>query len=304
MKLDLSQNNLGVPGASALARVIPNLMKEWEQRSEEFGIYLNDTMLGDDGFTALFNTQERQYYVDVLSLKNNEIHADRILWLADDSGDCPNFQEFFSTFCLDSNPLGIEGVVAISKMLTTSFCHLRELFLSNCQLTTNIASQTSSSFLSIGSDTCVAVKDVRQQLYQMFQNSTINKLVLSENDLSGEGIHVLSGFLYLCRCLVFLVIKHCQINSSDLKLLLKQLMELKLSCTDLNMLIISDNKLNDSGVSALLDHLPSLFPSLKYLALDGNPVSNRMRRRVEVEISYKHNIKVRKHYICINPCLM
>ena len=301
VKLALSHNNLGVPGASALARVIPHLVKGREHRSRicsssEFGIYLNDTMLGDDGFTALVNTQERQHHVDVLSLKNNDIHADRILWLVDDSGDCPNFQEFFSTFNLSSNPLGIEGVVAIGKMLTSSFCHLRELFLSNCQLTTKIKidCQPSSSFLSIGTDTRAAVKYVGQQLYQMHQNSTIKNLVLSENNLSGEGIHVLSGFLYLCKRLVYLNIRQCQINSNDLKLLLKQLTELKSSsCTDLKVLNIDDNKLNDSGVSALLDHLSSLFHSLNYLYIDGNPVSNRMMRRANMEI-LKH-IEVRKH---------
>ena len=108
------------------------------------------------------------------------------------------------------------------------------------------------------------VRDVGQQLCQMPQSNAIASLDLDGNSFTGEGIQILAGFILLCPCLKLLYSEHCGITSDDLSKLIDQLAGQSLSpspCSNLRFLSLSNNEVGDSGVSALLDHLP-LFPQL------------------------------------------
>jgi hypothetical protein len=55
--------------------------------------------------------------------------------------------------------------------------------------------------------------------------------------------------------------------------------------------LLQKNLLYDRGVSALIDHLPSLFPRLthgtihiNFTSIDGNPISSKMKKRLEEEL--------------------
>ena len=59
---------------------------------------------------------------------------------------------------------------------------------------------------------------------------------------------------------------------------------------------LSNNEIDDNGVSVLLDHLPSLFPHLGYPIfigsfLDDNPVSSEMMRRMKEEMIRRWQVR-------------
>ena len=124
----------------------------------------------------------------------------------------------------------------------------------------------------------------------MPQNNTITELVLEGNSFTGEGIHILAGFIHLCPCLDYLSSGECGITSDDLSLLLDELTQLKSSspslCSELEGWNLDDNKIDDSGVCALINHLPSLFPCLVYsrITLNNNAVSSEARSKLKEEL--------------------
>ena len=280
--LDLSDNNLGVPGASAISNI-------FEQNDHRHIICLNKTNLGDEGLTILIKSLK---VVSILELADNDIHATGVSCLAD--AVCEGKMivgGLDSKFDLRKNPLGLEGTVAIGRMLSSSHCQPSSVHLSRCELTTAGGSlPNTDSGNTISSE---AVRDVGQQLYQMPQSSTIRCLELDGNSFTREGIHILAGFMHLCPCLTILSTNDCGITSDDLIWLLDKLTQLKSSspslCSELESWYFDNNQIDDSGVSALMDHLPSLFPCLwcdqySYIYLDSNPVSSEMMKRLEEEM--------------------
>jgi hypothetical protein len=131
---------------------------------------------------------------------------------------------------------------------------------------------------------------IGQQFYQMPQSRTISVLEMNGNSFTGEGVHTLAGFIHLCPCVKHLHTSDSSITSDDLLWLLNRLTQLKSSssnlCSKLQVWYLSNNQLDDAGVSALIDHLPSLFPYLAYYgtSLDDNPVSSEMKKRLEEEL--------------------
>ena len=91
-------------------------------------------------------------------------------------------------------------------------------------------------------------------------------LDLVENNFSGEGIHVLAGFMHLCPQLRRLECNCCNITSNDLKQLLSLLSQSNLNIEKWN---IYGNYLDDDGVSALIEHFP-MFPSLTSIDISRN----------------------------------
>ena len=73
-----------------------------------------------------------------------------------------------------------------------------------------------------------------------------------------EGIHVLAGFMHLCPQLRRLDCGRCKLTSNDLKQLLSLLSQSNLNLEEWDLY---GNKLDDDGVSALIEHFP-MFPSL------------------------------------------
>jgi Ran GTPase-activating protein (RanGAP) involved in mRNA processing and transport len=234
-RLDLSNNNLGVPGASALAKL---------HVSDQ--LCLNETNLGDNGLTILV---KRLKDIDSLELADNDLHASAVSYLAD--AICSGELKVEDVLDLSNNPLGLEGTTAVGRMLSSSHCTLYNVYLSSCDLTTAGGGLPSTDSIS-----CEAVGE---QLCQMPQTSTIDSLHLSHNSFTGDGIHILAGFMHLCPRLKYLYTCNCGITSDDLIWLLGKL---KSSFPGLREWYLWDNQIDGRGVSVLMGHLPSLFPIL------------------------------------------
>ena len=293
--LDLSQNNLGVPGATALAGVVSKIQHKQPQFFAE--MYLNRTNLGDKGVCAFIDSVDGVCHLRRLVLTDNGIHATGISYLSDAicSGKIivtkPGDNIDFS-----ANPLGLKGAIAIGRMLSSNkYFHVYELALSRCALTTAGGGIDSLKFT-----TDEAVRDVGQQLCQMAHSNTIISLDLDGNSFTGEGIHILAGFMHLCMCLEYLYSRNCGITTNDLKHLFDKLSHLKSSspslCSKLEIWEVNNNEIDDSGVSALMDYLPSLFPRLGFgrsgdINFSNNPVSSEMEKMLKEELQRRHNYK-------------
>ena len=294
--LDLSRNNLGVPGASALARVLCQCKKGSVQQELDSllliidaksvcnnsikQIHIDETNLGDEGLIALV---ECSCHIGV-SLKGNSIHTTGISCLA--NAICAGKIVLSHLLFLDDNPLGLEGTAAVGRMLSSSHCQLWGISLSGCHLTT-----PGNEMSSIKHGTSTAVSTIGKQLcHIMIQNNSIEVLNLSGNSFTGEGIHILAGFMHLCPCLQILQSSLCGISSDDLKQLLDQLTYFKDSskipcCSKLDNWKLSNNQIDNSGAIAFMDHLPSLFPSLGGVNFSGNHVGSETMKRINEEMT-------------------
>ena len=269
---NLSNNNLGVPGASALAKLhVSNCL------------YLDKTNLGDEGLTIFVKSLK---VISSLSLADNDIHASGILCLAD--AVCSGKVYITWELDLSGNPLGLEGTIAVGRMLSSSHCELTFINLSRCDLTTAGGGLPSTDSIS-----CEAVG---RQLCQMPQSSTIILLSLDHNSFTGDGIHILAGFMHLCPRLLYLTTSDCGITSDDLIWLLGKLQFSSPGlCSELKEWYLQDNQIDGRGVSALIDHL-SLLPhlwcdnsisSFDISCLSNNPVihDNEVMERLEEELA-------------------
>jgi Ran GTPase-activating protein (RanGAP) involved in mRNA processing and transport len=270
--LDFSQNNLSIPGASAVAR--------GSMPGQDI-LNLNNTMLSDAGLNIFVDNFDEECHAHTVNLIDNNIHGSGVSCLVDNFKQCRDIN-------LSDNPIGLEGVLTIGRFISENHCHLNRLVLSNCQLT-----------LCEGNMYGKTVKDVRQQLCQMSPNSTLITVEVQCNDFSEERIYVLAGIMYLCPNLELLNSSHCQINSNDCKVLLQQLIEFKESspkfCSKLVHWDLSDNKIDDNGVSMLIYHLASLFSPLGCdIKLNSNPIRLSMLIRLREERKKMVAIQERK----------
>ena len=246
--LDLSNNNnLGVPGASALAVAISH---HYDGLTDTLGCYglkslwltsinLNNTNLGDEGLRAFVEELESLYHFTNLYLQNNGIHASGLVCLAkmtqldpcyhyyvDCSGECDLYLDYIMENCgdldLNDNPIGIEGVVTTGEVLCN--CDQRNVNLRRCHLTTVMENINNSD----------TIKHVGRQLGQMLESTCIiQSLLLDGNSFTGERIYILAGFVRLCASLLVLSCCDCDITSDDLIQLLEILAKSKVSYPDL-----------------------------------------------------------------------
>ena len=282
--IDLSQSNLGVPGATALAQVISRLQHQSQHEElAEYSLCLNQTNLGDNGLCAFIENLDGVCHLNCLKVKDDGIHVTGVSCLADAvcSGKIVLECSIFHGVDLSNNPLGLEGTVAIGRMLSSNHRQLLSVDLSSCELTTAGGGLPNTHSLNRGDNISgEAVRDVGQQLCQMPQNNNITYLDINGNSFTGEGIHILAGFMYLCPCLGYLYSRNCGITSDDLKQLFDKLSQLKSSspslCSKLKSWDLDNNEIDDSGVLALMDHLPSLFPLLGCGVGDGIYLRNNL----------------------------
>ena len=280
--LDLSQNNLGVAGASAVARGLSKL----PNHSVWLWLNLDETNLGDDGLKVFVNNIKCVCYFRGMYLSGNNIHAAGVSYLADAvySGKiviCGVDGDFGGELYLDINPLGLEGVTAVGRMLCSKNCQACIVYLSSCKLTSG-GDVTNTSSLEVGRQLCL-----------LPYNSTVKWLHLDGNSFTGEGIHILAGLMHICSSLEYISSYDCGITSDDLILLLDKLTLLKSSspslCSKLRIWNLSNNAIDDRGVSYLIDHLSSLSPCLDSISFQGNivdrnKVSREMETRLEEEL--------------------
>lgn len=142
-ELKLSRNNLGVPGAKALGKVMSKLT----QNKTDFRLYLDQAKLGDEGVCAFTQSLDGACHLSVLDLQSNGIHAAGVSCLADSickgkiiltenkSSSSSQYVDITSSLYLSYNSLGLKGVISVAEMIR----HIRlmkfGLNLSRCQLT-------------------------------------------------------------------------------------------------------------------------------------------------------------------------
>ena len=194
-----------------------------------------------------------------------DIHAPVIIYLA--NAICSGKLPVAAMLHVALNPLGLAGAISVGRILSSRYCQLSSITLDNCRLTTAVGGLQNTD--------SICCENVGEQLYQMARDtcrSTIRDLSLNENSFTGEGIHILAGFMYLCPNVEKLSTMNCDITSDDLIQLLNKLTQLKsLSsslCSSLGKWYLYRNQLDDGrGLFVLEQHLPSLFPCCHDLLL-------------------------------------
>ena len=297
--IDLSQNNLGVPGATALAQVISTLQHQSQSDFELepqsiFSLCLNQTNLGDKGLCAFIENVDSGCHLDCLELQDNGIRVTGVSCLVESV--CSGKIVLKSGLYLNDNTL---GPVAISRMLSSNHCQPWIIDLSRCELTTAGGGLPNTDSLNLIGDhvSGEAVRGIGQQLCQMPQNNSITWLYLDGNSFTGEGIHILAGFMCLCPCLENLFCHNCRITSDDLKQLFDTLSQLKSSshslCSKLETWFLDDNEIGDSGVLEFIDQLTPLFPCLCCgdININNNPVSSEMKEILKEELKRRKEVR-------------
>ena len=296
---NLSHNNLGVPGAIALAHVISRHQSGTGRTGFScsclYHMRLSQTNLSDKGLFAFVDSLEKVCGFEDINLSDNDIHASGVSCLA----DAISSGKICSTSQLDlsDNSLGLEGAIAVGTILGSEQCELKRIYLSRSELT--IPTDSLPNIYPLNNETCDAVKGVGQQLCQMPQNNTIIYLTLDGNNFTGCNIDILAGFMHLCLCLETLNTRNSGITSDDLIRLFNKLSNLKSSspslCDKIQTWYLANNKISDSGASTLLDYLPSLFPSLgcgynEGVDLNKNPISREMKKKVDEELQRQRKV--------------
>ena len=308
--LDLSDNNLGNPGATALARVVTRLQHHSTKDGKlklPLTVHLNQTNLGDKGLCTFVDNLDGVYHFETLSLNDNDIHATGVSCLA--NAICTGkivlkrILGMLVELNLCDNLLGLEGALAVGRMLSSNRCQLCSLDLSKCKLTTAVGSLPHADALNLdNSISTETVRDVGQQLCQMPQNNTITRLKLDGSSFTGNSINILVAFMYLCPCLKDLYTSNCGITSDDLIQLFHTLSSLKSSsprlCSELKLWSISNNAISDSGVSALIEHLPSLFPKLRHDVLGIVHLSNNPAISIDIKKKLGKELRRRREVRC------
>ena len=255
--LDLSRNNLGVPGGKAVGKILSNLHC---LRT----LILTETMLGNEGVAAFIKNLKDtvSHQLGSLYLDNNGIQAAGISYLAK-SVCTGRLRLTHGYFTLAKNPLGLEGIIDVVKILISDHFQAGYIDLSGCQLTTAGGSATNHDLSAVG---------VQQLICSQQLQATHSSLMIDNNNFSGEGIHILATFMYACQENVYeLSCRSCGITSNRFKQLLVLLSELKIISSCLYSWDFSNNDIDDDGVSALIQHL-SMFPALSStdINLNGN----------------------------------
>ena len=137
--LDLSSNNLGVPGASALGGWLT---------SNRNTLSLGETTSNTNADTAVFsvsaiprNPHSYNLLAAILrislNLSNANINAEAVASLNMSSKPSPD-----CTLNLSSNPLGYDGLLTIFRMLRSLTCPITSLNLANTDLTTQVDTES------------------------------------------------------------------------------------------------------------------------------------------------------------------
>ena len=290
---DISENILGVPGASAFAQVLSKIscsngvyISCYIKRLPCFLSDLNftKTNLCDDGLNTFTMNVNCPCYLNEILLCDNDIHAAGISSLAD--AVCSGKIMIQSELNLSNNPIKLKGTVSVGKLLSSYHCKPEKVDLSRCELT---ASDDLSDIDSLFNNAFIKKNlAIGQQLCEMAQNSTIMYLYLNGNNFTGESIHILAGFICLCPCLKRFDTKYCNITSDDLTRILDRLSDLKLSSTSffscLESWSLKGNQIDDRGVSAVIHYLPLHSWLRKLDFIDHNLVSKEVKERFSEKI--------------------
>ena len=282
-KLDLSSNSLGVPGAGGLS-----------------GLFISDrSMLGVDDSAnrqtadfSMSNLSHNQFCDCTLKLSNQlaiEFHLD----LSDaiiNAEAVASFAIFGRQSCdcrlsLRDNPLRYDGLLAIFRMLRSETCPITELDLANTDLTTPV--NTESQYYN----TQLLNTSSGLNLGPVIESNKLTYLSLNSNNFSGDRPLILAECVRVCQSLESLYCWSCSLTSSEFINILDHLISSGSSLKNLWKWELDNNSIDDEGVSALIESLPQLFPSLENVELNDNPVSGEAEEKLSIFLEvyiFKH----------------
>ena len=232
--LDLSKNNLGVPGASAVGELITN------NNRSELELDLSDTNINAKAVAALFPPAR---------------HSD------------PCCLDYLN---LSKNLIGYDGLLAIIRILRSRT--FSSLNLSDIDLTTSVTTESQYHNILLPNTTN------ELSLGPSFQ-SRLTFLYLHNNNFSGDKVLILAECVRVCMSLEYLHCPNCSLASSEVTALLDHLKHSSVSHKNLGLWDLSDNSIDDEGVNALIESIPKLFPCLSDVNVNGNPMSDEVKRR-------------------------
>ena len=202
---------------------------------------------------------------------------------------------------LDGNPLCLEGAVALIRMLSSEHFQAYRLDLRGCRLTTvggSIIPTVSTSPNISEPITCVGIRE--WICSNGIKANNIKELDLGENSFTGDGIHLLAGFIYLCPQLLKFHCFECEITFDDLRQLLSQLSvfhcdEYKITSDDLKLFLtllsqpnlslkyrnLSNSNIDDDRRSALFEQFP-MFPVLIGICSGNSLISQERYTNLEI----------------------
>ena len=233
--LDLSNNNLGVPGAKAVGAACSQLTKHIYHFP---GLYLNKTNLGDEGVIAFTQSLDGPCHLSRLGITENVLHHDAMGALSKSitSGVLKVVE-----LTLDDNPLGLQGALVIFTML--AHAQLHQVSMNNCSI-----SATDSMLTGFGELTF-------EKYLQVSTKYSVHSLYLDGNILTG----ILNFLMPLCSQLEILSCCRCNINSDDIRNLASQLSKHSCKFNLLKEWHLEGNKIDDKGVETLINHLLTMF---------------------------------------------
>ena len=236
--LNLSKNSLGVPGASAVGKLITNCRSKLR-------LGLSDTNINAKAVAALFSSSKH-------------------------SEPC-----FLSGLDLSKNPIGYNDLIAIFRLLRIRTCLFSfALYLSDIDLTTPVTTESLYHNILLPNTTNVL------NLGPSFK-CRLTFLILHNNNFSGDKVLILAECVRVCMSLEGLYCWNCSLTSSEVTALLDHLKHSGVSHRNLEWWDLSDNSIDDEGVNALIESIPKLFPSLVFVTLRGNPLSDEVKRRLK-----------------------
>ena len=270
-RLDLSRNNLGVPGAGGLGGLFISDMStlglvesitSTNAKTALFGV----SPISDSLYSLNFSNAIQHKFE--LNLSDVNINAEAVVSL----NILCSKPSLDSELILSNNPLGYDGLLAIFRILRSETCPITELDISNTDLTTPV--NTESQYHSTQLPICPAIK-----------NSRLTKLYLSNNNFSDDRALILAECLQVCQSLESLYCWSCSLTSVEVIKILDHLRSS--SHKNLRKWDLYNNSIDDEGVNALIENIPQLFPKLEEVDLMiSGEIKERLKKLLKVISTY------------------
>ena len=247
-------------------------------------LHLGNNKLTSNGVSDLFVRASAAFSsLEELGLQNNSIDCDGVKSIV---------ASFMHTSCksltwlsLSHNPLGVSGIQALERAAVSGvLVNLKYLYLSN----------------TLTGDTDIDGAIITTSLRPITSHCPhLGSLDLSGNDLGVPGACALGEALPLLTNDIRLFLNNTMLDSEAIIAFtdcVKSSIPISLvqpkgsgsqsdgSCSsssgDLRWFILSGNNIDNDGVAALIEQVPHLFPTLEFVPLHDNPVSDGMVERL------------------------
>ena len=240
-RLDLSNNNFGIPGAYALGESFPRLINN----QNLVMVNLQETRLD---YEAVEVFSRFLLASSAVSTESQHLDSDRCLDLQ-----------------LNGNPLGISGLLTTLQAFKNEIYSVTSLWLSDVS-TSKFSDQDiqQSTVLTLNSRFC-------------FKNQTLKCLNLNKNDFAGEAGLILSTLFQTYQSLEELKCQRCCLTSADMTECLTNLKQFQTKSIKLKTWDLWKNSIEDRAVNALVQCIPIIFPSLEEVDLGDNPVGDEAK---------------------------